>query len=335
MSNEDIYGLDMGAGGFKLYGRHGGVTLESQAAIATDAVAQAADGLRSDAPPMRIGLNGHRYYVGMDAHHWGRPVENLDDSRFVAGAPELRALTLGAMFRYMWTYGAARGDSMQEATLWVGLPQSAVNAESAAGLRRWLRDVQRFRVALNGGDDQERAYSVQEVGVTSQVVGALYDAILDESGQYTAEGKALYKRETCVISVGMSTLEVSVVEAGKVNHQFDLSETSGVRRLFDLLDPRGYYSRGEMDTKFRLGTLDVTPALPAWESEIVGHIEKRLGKARRRFPVVIAVGGGMLLLRETFAMLFEGKAHIPDDPIMAIARGLYKWGRLKASRKRG
>ena len=36
------------------------------------------------------------------------------------------------------------------------------------------------------------------------------------------------------------------------------------------------------------------------------------------------VGGGALLLKDTLPARFQGKAIVPDEPILSIARGLYK-----------
>jgi hypothetical protein len=44
------------------------------------------------------------------------------------------------------------------------------------------------------------------------------------------------------------------------------------------------------------------------------------------------VGGGSILLREALLKRFNGKAAIPDDPVMATARGLYKYARLKTAK---
>jgi hypothetical protein len=36
------------------------------------------------------------------------------------------------------------------------------------------------------------------------------------------------------------------------------------------------------------------------------------------------VGGGTILLKNSLPYRFNGKAYIPDDPILSVARGLYK-----------
>jgi hypothetical protein len=79
-----------------------------------------------------------------------------------------------------------------------------------------------------------------------------------------------------------------------------------------------------LDTLLRANKLDITQALPIWEREVTGEIEKRWGKAWRRFTAVILVGGGAILLRNSFPYFFNGKGILVDDPVQSIARGLWK-----------
>jgi hypothetical protein len=62
---------------------------------------------------------------------------------------------------------------------------------------------------------------------------------------------------------------------------------------------------------------------------VLGVIERQWGSAWRRFAVVLIMGGGALLLKDTLPLKFSGKAYLPDNPVQAIARGLYKMTLLK------
>ena len=42
------------------------------------------------------------------------------------------------------------------------------------------------------------------------------------------------------------------------------------------------------------------------------------------------VGGGALLLRTQLLGYFDGKADLPDAPVLSIARGLYKLGCMQS-----
>ena len=63
--------------------------------------------------------------------------------------------------------------------------------------------------------------------------------------------------------------------------------------------------------------------------KVNGEIEKRWGGSFRRFVRVLIVGGGALLLKDALTSQFNGKAWIPDQPVMSIARGPWKLARLK------
>lgn len=325
-----LFALDWGAGNLKLWGYHGGIVLPSQAATAMDVVvAGNAVGLKSSKPPMEIRLNGHRFYTGGGAHDWGRPVENLDDGRFMTGSPELRALTYAAFTEYGVEVSSVPGD----VDLWVGLPQSAVTQEMVNGIRSWLRGEHSWWASIDGRDEEPRATIIENITATSQAAGALFDYLLDDTGRFIPSRKAHFKREIGIISVGMNTLEMLVVEGGKPKERFTACESSGVRRLLDLTDPRGMYSRGELDTALRAGSLDVRDSIPVWGSEVCGHIERHWGRAAERFAATIVVGGGATMLWPQLTLQLHGKGVVADDPILAVARGLYKLAIQRKNRR--
>lgn len=91
------------------------------------------------------------------------------------------------------------------------------------------------------------------------------------------------------------------------------------------------YSLGELDDRLRRGTLDVGAGMPEWVEEITGAIEDTWSDTWRRFESVVVVGGGSMLLNGQLSGYFGGGIHCPDQPVMSIARGLYKFmsGRSK------
>ena len=88
---------------------------------------------------------------------------------------------------------------------------------------------------------------------------------------------------------------------------------------------------GELDGRLRAGALDTRATLPIWGREVSGAIEHTWGRSWRRFARVIVVGGGALLLNGQLA--FAANAAVPDDPILSIARGLYKMALMQEARK--
>lgn len=105
-----------------------------------------------------------------------------------------------------------------------------------------------------------------------------------------------------------------------------------MRRLLELANQDGLYSLGELDAKLRAGSLDVRNVLPIWQSEVAGFVEKAWGGNFRRFATVVIVGGGAELLRQALVARFKDKAFVPDDPVMATARGLYKYTLMRLRR---
>jgi hypothetical protein len=128
-------------------------------------------------------------------------------------------------------------------------------------------------------------------------------------------------------------VELLVVQKAVPNQRFTLGKTAGVRRLLELLNPQGHYSRGEMDDLLRAGALSYTEKLPIWQGEVLGLIEETWGNAWERFGAIIIVGGGALLLHDALTRKFAGKGIIPTDPVLATARGLFKMGLMQARRQ--
>jgi hypothetical protein len=80
-----------------------------------------------------------------------------------------------------------------------------------------------------------------------------------------------------------------------------------------------------LDVLLRNGKLDVREALPIWSREVFGQIESQWGRMFRRFASIVVVGGGSILLRDELLKKFSGKALFPDEPVLSIAHGLYKF----------
>lgn len=315
-----IRALDFGAGNFKAYGHTGGHLIPTQVATASGIKMGRVAGLRSQEPPTQITIDGHRFYVGSRAHDWGRPIENLDNHRFISGSPDMRAMV----------YASLSITRIQEPLhLIVGLPQSALaddNAQATAdAVRAWLTGTHTWTC-----NNVPRHAEVEKVTLTSQAAGALFDYLLDDQGEFLPQRKPHFRKELGILSVGMNTLELLGVRDGRPINRFTHSVTAGVRRLLELADPAGVYSRGELDIQLRTNQLDVADVLPVWASEVAGHVERAWGTAHRRFAAVIVVGGGALLLHNELLGLFNGKSYLPEEPVLAVARGLYKLARLKS-----
>lgn len=311
-------GVDAGNGAFKIHGPQGGLETLSQVSSNGGQRVVSTMGLRKQKPPLAIQNERGSFYIGAGAHDYGRPVEALDVERF-NGTPEMAALFHGTMSHYMNQYGQIK----EPLTLIVGLPQETLTGEvvdtTQENIRRWLRGSHQWIA-----DGKQYCLEVEEVKITSQVSGGLFDYLLDDKGKFIPERKRAFTGEVGIISVGFGTVELLVVRDRTPVQRFTTGTASGVRRLLEIVNTQQLYSLGEMDIMLRAGQLDVTKALPIWEREVMGVIERQWGSAWRRFAAVLVMGGGAILLKNTLPQRFEGKGFVPENPVQAIARGLYK-----------
>lgn len=320
-------GEDLGMGSNKLYGPHGSAILPSQVASVTGQVFADQFGFRTRKPPLRLHLNGMDFFVGQGAHDWGRAVENLDYDR-LTGVPETRAIIYGCLTQYI----EQRGPLDDPVQMTVGLPLdplSGPDAQSNAdGTRQWLRGQHIWEA--NGKTYQ---VTISDVRITSQPTGALFDYLLDDTGQFIPDRKAHFNEEIGIVSIGFNSVELMAIKERTPIQSMTAGRTSGVRRLLELLNNQNLYSLGELDDRLRSGSLDVKTALPVWGREVSGQIEKTWGQRWRRFARIIAVGGGAILLKEHLVERFNGKVYIPADPVLAISHGLYKLAVMQSNRR--
>jgi len=316
--------VDLGYGNVKLYGGAVGaqtVVLPSQVATNGREVVHGT-ALEQGERPMEVRTAHGSFLVGLGAHDWGRPVENLALDRFV-GTPEMRALLYGALSQYPMGHAL-------ETDLIVGLPLGVLSGEEetvrgrVAEIRGFLQGEHRWLV-----DGERRSLQVGEVKIASQADGTLFDYLLEEDGSMPPERKQELGKEIGILNVGFCTVDLLVARAGRTVQRFTAGDTRGVRRLLSLVGD-GLYSLGELDAELRAGTLDVDEALPVWAREVTGLLDDQWGKSWRRFVRVIASGGGAVLLRNALIRAFGGRLWLPESPVLATARGLWKLAKMQS-----
>jgi hypothetical protein len=286
--------------------------------------------LGSSRLPLRVTLpSGSTFFVDNGAHDSGRPIENLSMDRF-AGSPEMLALFYGAFTRLI----QRSGDISQPVSITCGLPLETLSGDEARttveGIQRWMKAEHTWKA-----NDQVYHLNVVEVRATSQPAGALFDYVLDGEGKIVPERRGAYTQEVGIVSIGMNTTELLVVREKVPVQRFTGGSTTGVRRLLELVNGQQLYSLGELDTLLRANKLDISQVLPIWEREVTGEIEKRWGKAWQRFTVVILVGGGAILLKNSLPYFFNGKGILAEDSIQSIARGLWKLSLFQNHNRKG
>ncbi len=320
-----ILGFDPGMGAIKLYSGGGSVELPSQVAVSAGPRLMVAAGLRlSRKHVTEVEIPQGKFLVGSGAHNHGQPVENLDYDR-LTGSPEMHALFYGALSQYQ-----DLPDSLD--TVVVGLPLETLSGEdarrNASAVRRWLKGKHTWTV-----DGEPREVEIKDVMITPQPVGALFDYVLDEDANFVPGRKKALLAEVGVVSIGFNTIELLVIRNRTPADRLTAGRTLGVRRLLELADGEGVYTLGELDDLLRRGRLDIRNALSVWEREVMGAIEKKWARAYRKFEKVIIVGGGAVLLQNALMNRFGGKAFVPENPVIATARGLYKIGAMKARKR--
>jgi hypothetical protein len=318
------FGCDLGQSSLKFVSGRGVLQFASTAALFSGEVA---DFGKKRTRPIVVEGDFGKLYVGANAHAYGIPIENLDFDR-LGGTPEMRGVGYGAMTAYMHRYGLLE----EPLTLIVGLPFQMLQGEGAS--------VAKYRKAVNawlGGehhwiaDGEEHHLTVGRVELFPQALGAPVDYALDMDGHAIDEErtKAL-KMECGTISIGSNTVELLVSKRDEDTKRFNGGSPIGVRQLKRRVDPNGYWTFGEFDQMLRTNTLpddfDIKPHLESWSSEILGFVNSLWNQNYHRFHRVFLVGGGAIMLEKYMRAKFNGKTVMAEDPIMAIANGLYKLG---------
>lgn len=312
-----IVALDPGFGAIKLFSEKGSLILPSSVATPIRLGQIQAAGLKQSKPPMLVETSDGAFYVGDRSSDWGRAVATLDFDR-LTGSPELRAATYGAFSRL--------GLPADPIHLVVGLPLAVLQGEAervqamVRDVRRWLEGEHRWSV-----DGAPQTATVSHVRILAQPVGALLDSLFDSDGDVSPLGKAAQKRRIGVINIGMNTVDVLVSRRGELIEGLSGGSQGGVRRLLSLCNRDGLSTIPELDQALRDGDLDLGGKKGVWAREVLGVIESVWGLSWQRFARVVAVGGGAVLLEESLRGLFGELLLVPDDPVIATARGLYKY----------
>lgn len=315
------FGLDLGYGALKLVGRYGGIELPSHIATAGGDIAADLAGIEAAERPLLIKTIPHQpYWCGLGAHAYGRAIENLDYDRLI-GSVEIQVLLYAALTRYMHQCHII--PQTTGITLYVGLPLEPLSGDKAdetvAAVRQWLIGVHHWQA-----DGVAHTVNIKAVHVATQPMGAYFDYILGDDGSPRHADQL--GQEVGVLSVGFNTVERQVFQSGTFIPRFTAGSQFGVRRLLERINGRSHnaYSLGELDTMLRLGNLETLQDIDDWARQVLGEIEKSWGRDWRRFAHVVLVGGGAHLLNGRLLTKFSGKAATPEDPVMAIAQGLYK-----------
>lgn len=318
MTDMIYLGEDLGMGANKLYGEGGGTQTLAQVSVHAEAFAVDGLGLKSVKRPTVIGTDHGSFYVGANAHQFGRPVEALDFDR-LTGTPEMRALFYGSLTQYQLEHGRFEGPL----SLLVGLPLAMMKANDSddykGRVKKWIKGTHVWTA-----DGEPYQVEVADVKLAPQALGALFDYALDDDGRALPGNSVVLQGEVGVVSVGFNTVELMVISNRQNVERFAGGNALGVRRLLELLDPDQNYTLGELDMKLRSGALNPKRELDTWARDVEGDINRRWGTSFKRFERVLLVGGGAVLLQDHLVGMFKGKGVVLPEPVEAISRGLFK-----------
>jgi hypothetical protein len=324
MTHINNFGLDLGFGNFKLVGTAANIVLPSHVAIQSGAEYKVA-GLDNGNRPICITKDQTKYFAGAGAHGWGTAIENVDSNRLL-GSPEASVLMYATFTKYMKKIKATKLENVAVA---VGLPLELSKADeaktNASKVKGWIRGDHTWIA-----DGIEYSLSIQTVFVTSQAAGIIQDFALDMNGKPIGANKSVIGGEVGLISIGYRTIEIMMLEGMKMNQNLTAGKLGGVREFLELCNTDQLFTLGELDDKLRIGQVGTNEQQLVWERGAIGQIEKVWMKKWQRFEKVIIVGGGAEIASKTISNYFGAKLHKPKEPVLAIARGMFKWATAKS-----
>jgi len=294
----------------------GGQTARLASVIARpNDIGMAGIGMKTASQAMKIRVGWERYAVGEGAWNWGNVLTNRDYSAL--SAPERRALNFGAAAMIL-----APGQYVFETAVF-GLPVPLMMDEVQG--QAILNGLKAYKGRHEFSTDQgQYVITFNKLKALAQPVGAYADRLLDDELRVRKNGK---QEEVAVLDIGMNTLDLYVLQDGKVLPRFIGGGKVGVRRLLELLEGNGHDPE-ELDALLRTGRIKPSKEqLDSWLSEILAVIE-RTWPNLRRFNAIIPAGGGSVLLGDALrlALITKGAAvSIPEDPSLTNVRGLWKW----------
>lgn len=180
------------------------------------------------------------------------------------------------------------------------------------------------------------------IEIGCQAVAAFLDYVLDDEGNERFDTSG----EIAVVDVGGRTTDIcTIVDGGLVDRQRTGTQKMGVldvysavgnsvRKKFEISDPLSakVLDRAVRNKKIMLWgeehdiTTEVNEVITEFEGKIGREVNRKLGSAASIKKVLFVGGGGALF--ENIAEHVRG-ATLVDDPELANARGLFKFGLLK------
>ncbi len=340
MEEIKVLGMDLGFGAAKAFTvlqKEGGAT---PASIVLPFVLATYDGRTLDAMggnfriatrPDVLKVDGAQYLVGEGSEKYSANLLEAGDMERLSG-PEARLMIYATLAKL---FGAETEIVIRQMVC--GLPIAVYQAENTRQLRESVRNrfVGEHRFVFN---EQSYHITIEKVGVVPQALGAVTDYFVDLNNR-NIPGREMElatngQRDLVgVISLGNRTIDMILLQGTEIFPVGTAGEPLGVRTLLEQVQGRmNGYSLGELDQRLRTGKLSCHEERILWQRQVADMVNRRWGNIQGRLGRVVLVGGGVYLLPNR-----EGRPHpgaiglpevtfIPDDPVLSVARGLYKIG---------
>jgi hypothetical protein len=292
---------------------------------------------RASRYPFRVVFDRTEYLVGPNVSDFAEPIDRMDFDRF-KDSPELRATFYAALYRIL------NGGAHQVA-LAIALPVEVVQDKNEAlqverAMRNWMVGEHLFSV-----DGVETVLTITTIRAKiPQPVATWFDWGMDSHGQWI-RGKEAQRAPTLIIDEGFNTLDVLVVEGGRISQRISEGDTLGMRRAAERLmrSVKHSYSlelelrkanelvqavvNGRPAETYINGQLtDVTQegkrAVQSLAADVHNFLDRTVGKSKDAYTILLT-GGGALALSATLLRQFP-KATVMYEPVLANARGLAK-----------
>lgn len=311
----NVLAADPGFGVTKLQINNQVVTIPS-AIARVRTVGMAGIGMKTASHANIVEYGWEAYAIGEGAWHHGEMLTNRD---YIAlASPERKGLLFGGIAQIL-----PPGEYIFE-TMVIGLPvpllMDEAQGQAIMGGLKSFKGVHEFTTPKG-----KYKITIIKLKVLAQPVGAYADWLLDDELRIRRNGR---NAEVAILDIGMNTLDLYVVQDGKVLPRFIGGDKVGFRRLLQLLSTNGHDPE-ELDALIRTGKLKpLKDQLESWLSEILA-VTERTWPNLRRFTTVIPAGGGSIVLGDLLrlALISKGAAvSWPEDPATTNVRGLWKWG---------
>jgi len=293
---------------------------------------------RAARQPFRVVFAGMEYLVGPNVDLYTKPIDQLDLQQRYTQSDEVRAAF------YAGAYQLLNGGPHHMA-LAMALPVTLLADRNEANrleaaIRTWLVGEHIFSV-----DGVETVLVVsQVVAKIPQPVATWFNWGMNTAGEWT-KGRAAMVAPTLIIDQGFNTLDVVVIENGRISDRVSGGDTLGMSRAAEELIETVKGQHGVTLELYRANELikelinghkaeiyvygelvDITPVakscVRSLEAEVSNYFTRLLGKMRTAYQVLLT-GGGALAMRETLLRQFP-EATVMPEPVLSNARGLAK-----------